>query len=394
MRSRLKKTAVIFAIFVIPAGCGKNDDYNKRYLKLQERYEKKIGQLQADREKDKKSYEQKISMYESRLNSLREKLSGEEFLLSKREAKDALQTGDVQSGGAERATARLAEETGTVLSAESGSAPALPDNVELLEDFMEDYAPRIEEERREQFRKDFTAYIDRQGEQSSNVTNFKRRDIMLERLKQRLSETADGDEQKELLRRMDNIQNAGSDNLAGVLDYYERLDDFRNLKILMDDYNISRQELRESGVEPPPRDSRRPDAKETAFNLSNFISNYEPLIDSDRREQYKEDFGEYINDLTTRPTDEQVLQIRDQRLAELKERAETASDREKSSIERRMTSLQNSDMAELRRMAQSSKLRELNQLVEKYDIPRDELTQSGVLFSRRRSPIRRQEAIY
>jgi hypothetical protein len=209
---------------------------------------------------------------------------------------------------------------------------------------------------------------------------------MLGSLQSKLAAATSEREQEELKRRLETIQNVPDEDLAQVLVYYQQLDDYRDLERLMDEYNISREELRLRGVEPPPQDTWGPDAKEIAYNLKKFVEAYTPLTNPAQREEYRQDFETCLSALTSRPTDEQVRQRQVQMLDELEERAATASEEEKARLERRMQALRNADPDDARRMVQGQNLRELNQLVEKYGIPADELRRSGVLLPRVRSP--------
>jgi len=72
-------------------------------------------------------------------------------------------------------------------------------------------------------------------------------------------------------------------------------------------------------------------------------------------------------------------------LAELEAQAASGEGANPERLERRMEYLRNADTEELRRMVRGDYLRELNTLVEKYNIPADELRQSGIPIQRART---------
>ncbi|MDP8248922.1 MAG: hypothetical protein P9M00_12340 [Candidatus Tritonobacter lacicola] len=380
------KAIAILAVLIVAVGCGEKEDYKARFLELREQHKKEIDRLKTQQKEEHKAYEQKLGSYETELGALREKLDVVEEHLDKTK-KAAGASPDVLTAGQEKAeeeTVRVDEESWPPADIESSAVSPPGENDYMLEWFARSYEPFIAGEMREEYRKDFGDYIAGLREQSAAELSLDRKEKMLSGLQEQIAQTTDDGERELLEGRMEKIQNADEEDLEGVIDYYQTLDNIDGLNNLMEKYNISREELREAGVTPPPRDNWWPEAKEIAYNLNKFVSKYEPLMDEGRREQYSKDFSDYITDLTAHRTDEQVLQKRDQMIMEMEEDYKAASDREKQRLERRMRRLQNSDTDSLRRWIQIDGLRELNQMVEKYDIPGSELRQSGVWIPRRR----------
>ncbi len=387
MYTRVIAVLAALAVLIVVIGCGEKENYKERFLKLQEQHEKEMGRLEEQR----KGYEQKLSSYDTELSALRERLAAAQTLIDEIKVNLGASTGVLEAGEKEslkEEKAQGGEETEAPVNIVSSAKPTNEEIDYLLEWFAWSHEPFIDEGMREEYRKDFSDYIANLREQSTDEPMPERKDKVLSSLQQQINQTTDDSERELLQRRIEKLQNADEDDLEGILDYYQRLDNIQGLNHLMEKYNISREELRESGIAPPPRGSWGPDVKEIAYNLNNFVRNYEPLAETGQRDQYRKDFNDYITNLTTRPTDEQVLQRRDQMLRDLEERRKTASEGEKQRLERRMRRLQDSDTDRLRRWVQIDKLSELNKLAEKYGIPNNELRQSGVLLLRRRGPRR------
>ena len=381
------KAIAVLAVLIVAVGCGEKEDYESRFLKLQEQHKKEIDRLKTRHKEEHKVYEQKLGSYETELGALRIKLVAAEELLDKTK-KAAGASSDVLTAGEEGSikeeTVQRGEEPEPSVDVASSAVSTSVENDYMLEWFVWNYEPFISGEMREEYRKDFGDYIAGLREQSAGESSLDRKEKMMSGLQEQIAQTTDAGERELLEGRMEKIQNAGEEDLEGVIDYYQTMDNIDGLNNLMEKYNISREELREAGVTPPPRDNWWPEAKEIAYNLNKFVSKYEPLTDEGQRDQYRKDFSDYITDLTAHRTDGQVLQKRDQMIMEMEEEYKAASDREKQRLERRMRRLQNSDTDSLRRLLQVDGLRALNQLAEKYDIPGSELRQSGVWISRRR----------
>lgn len=380
------KAIAVLAVLIVAVGCGEKEDYKARFLELQEQHKKEIDRLKARHKEEDKAYEQKLGSYDTELSALRIKLDAAEEHLEKTK-KAAGVSPDVHTAEQEKAeeeTVRVDEEPWPPADIESSAVSTSGENDYMLEWFARSYEPFIAVEMKEEYRKDFGDYIAGLREQSAGESALERKEKMLSGLQEQIAQTTDDGERELLEMRMEKIQNAGEEDLEGVIEYYQTLDNIDGLNDLLEKYNISREELREAGVTPPPRDNWWPEAKEIAYNLNKFVSKYEPLMDEGQRDQYRKDFSDYITDLTVHRTDEQVLQKRDQMIMEMEEQYKAVSDREKQRLERRMRRLQNFDVDILRRLVQIDGLRELNQMVEKYDIPGSELRQSGVWIPRRR----------
>jgi hypothetical protein len=377
-RSQTVRFLVLLTVILAAGGCRKKEDYRERYLELRKRHKEQIALLTARHKSERQQQEKEIDRYRSDLSALKKKLSRTEELRGRGGALSRTRSPLEQAAAVETPS----EEPESPPGIPAGTPFPSPGEVEALERFLEEYAPRVDTGKVEKFKEDFSAYIARRREEPAVTTAAERRESALEDLGRKLDETTDDRERGELERRIEKIENAGEDDLAGVLDYYRKMDDFRELHRLMDEFNISRGDLIESGVTPPPQDSWRPDPRDTAYNLRRFVESYEPLTDESRRDQYREDFQQYLDKLVARPSDGEALRRRDQLVDELKAGLENASAEERTRLERRIERIRNSGVEELRSMVVAEKLRELGDLVEKYGLPRDELRQSGVLLRR------------
>jgi hypothetical protein len=153
---------------------------------------------------------------------------------------------------------------------------------------------------------------------------------------------------------------------------------------MMEEYNISREDLRDFGIEPPPRSRWGPDVREIAGNLERFVDSYESLVDPGMRDQYRRDFDTYLSTLASRPSDAALLQRKSQMLSQLQEEYNAAGADEKARIKRQMERVERYSMERLRRQVESENLRGLRDLADKYGLPRSELRQSGVWAPRGR----------
>ncbi len=358
------------------SACGDKEDYQARCRDLEERHRAEIARLTSRHEAEAKKWRRQADDYENRLAALRDRLG---------EKKDA------------SALARPlpAEKAPAVASAPSVAAPETVEAPERppvsaaakIEAFANDYASRIEEGRREKFVQDFAAYAATLKPEGAGDAEGARGRTLAE-LESRIAAAASEREREELKRRQETIRNASADDLASVLSYYRGLDSFQELDELMDEYNISREELRSRGVEPPPQNSWGPEPREIAYNLKNFVDAYAPLTDPSRREEYRKDFADYLSGLASRPSDEEIQQKRASMLAEIEARAASETGVNQERLERRKESLRNADPELLRRMLQGDSLQKLNALVEKYSIPADELRESGIPIQRARTGAR------
>ncbi|MEI6632321.1 MAG: hypothetical protein WCP22_00725, partial [Chlamydiota bacterium] len=316
------------------AGCGKADEYRQRYHELQEQTRRKISDLDAARRADLTRYEQRIIGYEAELRRLTAELTAaKQFPAAKgtlagRSPAPAPGVAQGKDSPA-RALAALAA-SGDAASGEEATVAS------LLEQFIQDYEDTIDEGRRAQFRNDFAAYIARLKEQPGAVPVPQRKDARLRDLRARL-ESASNDRERELLQsRIGSIENASAEDLPGVLDYYQRLDSIQSLNRLMEEYNIPRDELSAAGIEPPPRNSWQPEAREIAGNLKDFADRYEPLAPPEQRAQFREEFDACAANLTARPSDAQVVEMRNAMLGDLRTQAAAATGRQQERINGRI----------------------------------------------------------
>jgi hypothetical protein len=363
------------------AGCGKTDDYRQRYYELQEQTRRKISDLDAARRADLTRYEQRLIGYEAELRRLKAELSAaKQFPAAKETPAGRSPTpapGQAQGKDSPaRAIAALAA-PGDAASCEEATVAS------LLEQFMQDYEGTIDEGRRAQFRNDLAAYIARLKEQPGAVPVPQRKDARLRDLRTRL-ESATNDRERELLQsRIGSIENASAEDLPGVLDYYQRLDSIQSLNRIMEEYDIPRDELSAAGIEPPPRNTWQPEAREIAGNLKDFVDRYEPLAPPEQRAQFREEFDACAANLAARPSDAQVAVRRDAMLGDLRTQAAAASGRQQERINRRIQQLESGSLDSVRRRIQEEKLAEVAALADKYGIPRQDLRESGVWYSRR-----------
>lgn len=377
----MKIFAPISALILLPlffSGCGEKEDYQARYLELRDRHNVEIACLKTQHEQEAKEWRRQLGAYEERLGALRARLA---------EKKVVSPGGSVAAGrsaAGEMTVVGTNVQTGSMPEIEAEGAIAGDPAAELLDAFIKDYASRVDESKREKFTRDFTAYA-AELEKAAQATEEQVRERMLEDLESRMASAASEREREELKRRQEAIRNASDDDLADVLAYYQELDNFRELEQLMDEYNISREELRSRGIEPPPQNSWGPDAKEIAYNLRNFVDAYAPLTNPAEREQYRKDFAAYLSGLTSSPSDEQIQERRASMLADLEAQASSGEGVNQARLERRMEFIRNADPEALRRMVRGDYLRELNALVERYNLPADDLRQSGIPIQRARA---------
>ena len=370
------------ALFIFSASCEKKVDYKKNFEKLQAQNKKEVANLKAKHKARLTHYEQKLSLLAAKIDELRERLSVTETRMETGLSHEVPKTEGRK--GVKGKIVQPVKQPEAPIDTE-GLTQYTPEGMDdALKWLMENYETSIEEDQREQYRKDFGDYIARLREQSVKLPVLKRKEKLLQNLQEKIDNATDDEEIELLENRMEKVKNAKEGELEGVLDYYQKLDNIQGMNEIMSEYGISREDLREFGIEPPPRSSWRPDVTEVVYNLRNFVENYEPLAGEEQREHYRKDFGDYINELTTRPTVEEAIQRRDEMLIDLQERYKTASENEKRRLDRRMLRLEDTDVDRLRRTMQFEKFRGLDDLAAKYDIPRSELSYSGVLIPRRR----------
>lgn len=362
------------------AGCGKSDDYRQRYYELQEQTRRKIADLDGARRADLGRYEQQLIGYEAELRRVRAELTA---------AKQFPAASGTPSGPSPTppGQARIQETPGRALAALGAPAEEVSGEeatvASLLEQFVQDYEGTVEEGRRSQFRSDLAAYIARLKELPGSVPVPQRKDARLRDLRARL-ESSTSDSERRLLRdRIAGIEGASDEDLPGVLDYYQRLESIQGLNRIMEEYSIPRDELSAAGIEPPPRSTWQPETHEVAANLKEFMDRYEPLTPPEQRAAFRKEFEACAENLAARPTDTQVLQMRDAMVADLRGRAAVATGRQQERINRRIQQLESGSPDLVRRRMQEDKLAEVSALADKYGVPRQDLRESGVWYSRR-----------
>ncbi len=378
--ARCLPAAALALCALVLAECGKGDDYRQRYHELQEQTRRKIADLDAARRADLSRYEQRLIGYEAELRRLNAELSAARHF--QRPEAPAAQPPAPPARDAGRKP--LAEAVAALAS------PGGPDDVEeatpasLMEQFMSDFEGSVDEGRRAQFRNDIAAYIARLREQSGAAPAERRKEERLGELRSQI-EAASSEREREMLRdRIARIEGASAEDLPGVLDYYQRLDGIQTLNRLMDEYDIPRDELSAAGIEPPPRSSWRPEAREIARNLRDFIDRFEPLAPAAQRAQFREELEACAADLAARPTEAQVAAARDAMIADLRAQAATSTGRRLEGINRRIRQLESGPLDSVQRRIQQEKFAQISALAEKYQIPRQDLRESGVIFSTRR----------
>lgn len=374
--------AAAFALCALAlAGCGRIDDYRQRYYELQEQTRRKIADLDAARRADLGRYEQRLIGYEAELRRLNAELA------AARHFPAAASTPPRREETPGPAPAQAKEASAQALAALASPGEAAEGEEEtvasLLEQFMQDYEGTIEEGRRAQFRSDIAAYIARLKEQPGAVPAEQRKESRLRDLRAGL-EAAGGEREREQIRdRIAKIEGASPEDLPGVLDYYQRLDGIKDLNRIMEEYDIPRDELSAAGIEPPPRSSWQPETREIAGNLRDFVDRFEPLAPPEQRAQFRSELEACAAGLATRPTDAQVAAARDAMIADLRAQAAAADGRRQERINRRIQQLESGSLDSVRRRIQADKLAEISALAEKYKIPRQDLRDSGVWFTRR-----------
>lgn len=375
----MRRIALILAGAGIPllfSACGDKEDYRARCRDLEERHRSEIARLTSRHEEEAKEWRRQANDYENRLAALRDRLGG------KKGAPAVL--APTPPGKAPAPASAISE-----AAPEAVAAPAISpvSAAAKIKAFVNDYASRIEEGRREKFVQDFSAYAATLKPEGAGDAEGARERTLAE-LESRIATAASEREREELKRRQETIRNVSAEDLPAVLSYYRGLDSFQELDELMDEYNISREELRSRGVEPPPQNSWGPEPREIAYNLKNFVDAYAPLTDPSRREEYRKDFADYLSGLASRPSDEEIQQKRASMLAEIETRAASETGVNPERLERRKEFLRNAAPELLRRMIQGDSLQKLNALVEKYGIPADELRDSGIPIQRARTGAR------
>jgi hypothetical protein len=382
MRTRTTPAAALLALAaaLLAAGCGKTDDYRRRYFSLREETRRKIADLDAARRADRARYEQRLIGYEAELRRLRAELAAErQFPAAKDEVRvpPPAPPRAQDSASPAQALAALAEPVDPAAEEEETVAS-------LLETFVQEYEGLIDEGRRAQFRGDFAAYLALLRDDTHALPASRRKDAALRDLRARVETAASERERARLTERISMIEGASAEDLPGVLDYYHRLDGIQTMNRLLDEYEIPREELAAAGIEPPPRSSWQPEAREVAANLRSFAEQYEAIVPPGMREQFRRESAACAAALSARPTDAEVVARRNAMLGDLRERAAAAGPERQERFARRIRELETGSLDAVRRRMQAEKLHEVSALVERYSIPQHELRESGVWYQRRR----------
>jgi DNA repair exonuclease SbcCD ATPase subunit len=372
-----------FILFLAATGCGRKEDHRARLAKLQEEHRKDIARLESTYTSRIEGYKQQLAAQEKDLLAKSSELAEAKRLLAEQRTQSAAV--DLKQDQKAKAAAVMpgVSKDGASESAQPESPP-ISKNLSLLEQFILEYESGLDKNRKESYLKEFGSFLAKLRSQAQNEPALRRKEKTLAELREKIEVETDGNEREELEKRMESIQNASEEDLEGVLDYYQQLDNNADLSRLMEEYGISRDELRDYGITPPPRTRWGPEAKEIATNLNAFVEDYAPLVPEEQREQYRQDFNEIISNLSTIPTDAQVLQRKNQMLADLQAQYATADEGDKEHIQHRIERLESRDLDSLRRRVQMQNTREIRNIAEKYGISRSELYQSGVTISRSR----------
>lgn len=386
----LARTIVCIGIstaLLTSAGCGKRDDYRERFIKLQEQNRKEIVKLEAMYTAQIDTYKQKLAARERELRARGTELAEAKRRSVEKKIRPAASALSARELGQKKALATAvqpgAQPEGTAETSPTGIS-AIPGNISMLEQFVSEYENSIAEGRQDKYQKEFGAFLASLRAQAQKEPALQRKERTLGDLRDKIAAETDEDEKEELGNRMEKIKNASGEDLEGILNHYQQLDNNEELGRLMAEYNISRDELSDYGITPPPRTRWGPEIKEITNNLNAFVQDYAPLVPEGQREQYRKDFNDAISNMSTRPTDEQVIQRKNQMMGELEAQLAAAPENEKQRIQRRMQGLEETDLDNLRQRVQMEKARGIRDLSEKYGIPRSELQQSGVMVPRGR----------
>jgi len=387
MDTRTIARIALFTLLFTGAGCGKREDYRERFIKLQAEHRKETAKLEAMYTAQIESYKQKLASREKELRTQSSEMAETRKLLSTQKIRpvtSALSARELKQKKAQVAAVQPGAQPEGPAEAASTGISAIPENISMLEQFVSEYENSVEEGRRDKYQKDFGAFLAQLRAQAQKEPVQRKKERAIGSLRERINTEADEDERGLLENRLAKIEGAGTQDLEGTLNYYQQLDNNQELNRLMDEYTISRDELRDYGITPPPRTRWGPDVKEIANNLNSFVENYTALVPEGQREQYQKDFSDLITNMTTRPTDEQVIQRKNQMMADLKARYAAAAESDKQRIERRMQGLEATDLDDMRRRVQMENARGIRDIADKYGIPRSELQQSGVRVPRGR----------
>ncbi|MCX6355822.1 MAG: hypothetical protein NTZ78_13100 [Candidatus Aureabacteria bacterium] len=361
-------------------GCGKRDQGQDNLRALEEKHAKEIARLEESHRARVKTYEQQLAARDAELRGLRDQLAAaRNSAAGARAAKPGSPAQSPAAASGQRPQPLSGTQMASPSAAEAGTS-ASGKEIDLLEQFAQEYSRSLEGSDREQFGKDLQALIALLKAPSGDTPPLQRKEAMVKDIQEKIGASSDSREKAGLENRLKRVESASEEDLPGVLNYLQKMDNIENLNKFMRDYNISRDELADYGIEPPPRTGFRPEPKEIANNLKGFVEDYAPLVDPTQREQYRSDFDSLAANLSKRLTDEEVMQGKDRMLKDLQTRYATAPENEQQRIKNRIARLENSDVTALRPRLQFEMLRDIDTLAKKYNIPPNELRQTGVLF--------------
>ena len=374
----------LFALLLTASGCGKKEDYQARLTELQGEHRKEIAQMEANYTAQIESYKQKLVDREKELLAKSNEMTEIKKQLSQQRIRPVTSVAAVSKQEQKAAPAKPGARTTGAAESASPGPPPMAKNLSLLEQFMLEYENGIDEGKKERYQKEFGLFLAMLRAQAQNAPAAQRKEKALGELRAKIEDETDEDERQELESRMEKIKSAGTGDLEGVLNYYQQLDNNAELSRLMEEYGISRDELRDYGITPPPRTRWGPEIAEITNNLNTFVEDYAPLVPEEQREQYLKDFNDAISNLSTSPTDEQAVQRKNQMLADLQAQYAAAAGNEKDRIQRRIQRIESTDLDSLRRRIQMENARGVRDIAEKYGIPSSELYQAGVTAPRMR----------
>lgn len=386
MRTSSMALTALFALLFAAPGCGKREDYQASFTKLREEQRKEIAGLEARYAARIEDYKHKLADREKELLAKSSEMAEVKKRLSRQQMRPVTPVAAITEQ--EQKAKATAAKPGARTDGSAGTArtepPPMAKDLSLLEQFTLEYENGIDKEKKERYLKDFGSFLAGLRAQAQNEPALQRKEKTLGELRAKIEAETDEDELREIENRMEKIKGASAEDLEGILNYYQQLDNNVELSRLMDEYGISRDELKDYGITPPPRTRWGPEIKEVATNLNAFVEDYAPLVPEEQREQYRKDFNDAISNLSTPPTDAQVIQRKNQMLADLQARYAAADEGNKDRIQRRIQRIESTDLDSLRRRVQMENARGIRDIAEKYGIPGSELYQSGVLVPRAR----------
>jgi len=361
-------------------GCGKRDQGQDNLRALEEKHAKEIARLEEMHRSRVKNYDQLLAARDAELRELRDQLAAAKHSAAgARAPQPGSPARSPAAASAQRPQPPLVAPVAPP-SAEEAGASASGNEFDLLQQFAEEYTHSLQGSDREQFGKDLQALIALLKAPSGDTPPIQRKEAMMRDIQDKISASTDGREKASLENRLKRIEGASEADLPGVLNYFQKMDTINGLNQFMRDYNISREELADHGIEPPPQNSFRLNPKEVANSLKGFVEDYAPLVDPTQREQYRNDFDSLATNLSRRLTDEEVMQGKDRMIKDLQASSATAPENEQQRIKNRIARLETSDVTTLRPRLQFQMLRDIGALATKYNIPDSELRQTGVLF--------------